>query len=68
MVKIGHWDLILTTLLNASGRFQTKGEIRPNVIRKPKYEQIQLKDVAMYLYKHIIMRLCNIKSFSANYY
>ena len=28
MVKSGHWDLILTTLLKASGRFQTKGEIR----------------------------------------
>ena len=39
MVKIGHWDLILTTLLNASGRFQTKGEIRPNEIRKPMYDQ-----------------------------
>ena len=39
MVKIGHWDLTLTTLLKASGRFQTKGEIRPNEIRKPMYEQ-----------------------------
>ena len=38
MVKTGHWDLILTTLLSASGRFQTKGEIRPNVTRKPMYE------------------------------
>ena len=35
MDEIGHWDLILTTLLKASGRFQTKGEIRPNEIRKP---------------------------------
>ena len=39
MVKIDHWDLILTTLLKASGRFQTKGEIRPNEIRKPIFEQ-----------------------------
>ena len=68
MVNTGRQDLILTTLLNASGRFQTKGEIRPNVIRKAKYDHIQLKDVAMYLYKHIIMRLCKIKLFSANYY
>ena len=36
--QICHWDLILTTLLGACGRFQTKGEIRSNVIRKPMYE------------------------------
>ena len=40
MVKIGHWDLILTTSLYASGRVQTKGKIRPNVIRKSMYEGI----------------------------
>ena len=36
-----NWSLglILTTLLKASGRIQTKGEIRPNEIRKPIYEQ-----------------------------
>ena len=39
MVKIGHWDLILTTSLKASGRLQIKGELRPNEIRKPMYEQ-----------------------------
>ena len=68
MVKIGHWDLILTTLLTASGRFQAKGEIRPNEIRKPMYEQTKLKNVAMYSYKHIFMWLCDIKLFSANNY
>ena len=54
VVKIGHQDLILTTLLKASGRFQTKGEFRPNEVRKLKYEQIRLEDVAMYLHKHVI--------------
>ena len=34
VVKIGHQDLILTTSLKASGRFETKGEIRPNEVRK----------------------------------
>ena len=38
-----------------------KSELRPNEIRKLKYDHIQLKDVAMYLYKHIIVYLCNIK-------
>ena len=33
-VKIGHQDLILTTLVKASGRSQTKGELRPNEVRK----------------------------------
>ena len=55
VVKIGHQDLILTTSLKASGRFQTKGELRPNEVRNLKYDHIQLKDVAMYLYKHIII-------------
>ena len=36
VVKIGHQDLILTTLLKASGRFQTKGDLRPNEVRKAK--------------------------------
>ena len=27
-------DLIVTTLLQASGRFYTKGELRPNEVRK----------------------------------
>ena len=26
---------------------------------KPKYDHIQLKDVAMYLYKHVIIYLCD---------
>ena len=34
VVKIDHQDLILTTSLKASGRFQTKGELRPNEVRK----------------------------------
>ena len=34
VVKIGHQDLILTTSLKASGRSQTKGELRPNEVRK----------------------------------
>ena len=34
VVKIGHQDLILTTSLKASGRFQIKGELRPNEVRK----------------------------------
>ena len=34
VVKIGHQDLILTTSLKASGRFYTKGELRPNEVRK----------------------------------
>ena len=55
VVKIGHQDLILTTLLKASGRFQTKSELRPNGVRKLKYDHIQLKDVAMYLYNYIIV-------------
>ena len=55
VVKIGHQVLILTTLLKASGGFQTTGELRPNEVRKLKYDPIQLKDVAMYLYKHIIV-------------
>ena len=68
MVKYGHQDLILTTLLKASARLWTKGELRPNEIREPKYDQIQLKDVAMYLYKHINAQLCDIKLPSDNYY
>ena len=34
VIKIGHQDLILTTSLKASGRFQSKGELRPNEVRK----------------------------------
>ena len=33
-----------------------------------KYDHIQVKDVAMYLYKHIIIWLCYIISPSAKYY
>ena len=33
VVKVGHQDLISTTLLKASGRFETKGELRPNEVK-----------------------------------
>ena len=45
--KVGHKDLILTTLLNASGRVWTKGKIRQRESQIPKNGHIQLKDVAM---------------------
>ena len=32
-----------------------------------KYDHIQLEDVAMYLYKHVIIQLCNINLPSAYY-
>ena len=35
--------------------FKQKKEVRPNEIKKLKYDHIQLKDVAMYFYKHIIV-------------
>ena len=65
MVKIGHQDLILTTLLKASGRFQKKANHGQMKSEKLKCDQLQLKDVAMYLYKHIIAQLCDIKIPSA---
>ena len=43
VVKIGHQDLILTTLLKASGRFQTKGKLRPNEVRKAKLCPFSIK-------------------------
>ena len=46
--------------------FKQKANYGRTKLEKSKYEQI--KDVAMYLYKHIIILLCDIKSPSAYYY
>ena len=43
IVKIGHQDPILTTSLEASGRFQTKGELRPNEVRKVEIRPYSIK-------------------------
>ena len=43
VVKIGHQDLILTNSLEASGRFQTKGELRPNEVRKVEIQAYSIK-------------------------
>ena len=43
VVKIGHQDLILTTPLKASGRFQTKSELRPNEVRKVEIRPYSIK-------------------------
>ena len=58
VVKIGHHDLILTTSLKARVvAFTQKANYGQMKSEKSKYNHIQLKDVAMYLYKHIIISL-----------
>ena len=34
------------------------GQMKPE---KPKYDHIQIEDIAMYLYKQIIIKLCDVK-------